>query len=96
MPTIEELLSLPVKIMKRSEYIKGKGYNVRVRTTYTRVRRVRALNEEDALNFAMVREAQYAPRYFKGQNHMDYVVESIEAVEVSEVVSEDDDVVSNE
>ena len=70
------------KLEGRAEYLSGKGYDVTLKVTYTRTRRVRALNPEQAKEFARVREAKYAPNYFHAQNHASYSVDTIEAVDV--------------
>lgn len=79
---IEELAEKSDKLEGRAEYLKGEGYDVTLRVTYTRTRRVRALSPEQAQEFAVIREAKYAPRYFHAQNHSSYVVESINPTEV--------------
>lgn len=91
MPTIDDLMNLPDRIEKRSDYIRGRGYRVKLRTVYTRTRKVRALSEEDAETYALAREAQFAPKYFHSQNHIDYEVESIEAVSVELTPVSDDE-----
>ena len=76
---IEALAAKPDKLETRAEYLKGQGYDVELTVVYRRTRRVRALNEEQAKDFAMSREANYAPKYFHAQNHGNYCVDSIEA-----------------
>jgi len=78
---IDELAGKSDKLEGRAEYLQGTGYDVTLKVSYTRVRRVRALNPEQAMEFARIREARYAPNYFHAQNHQHYTVDSIEAVE---------------
>lgn len=97
MPSVKDLKKKPQKISdhhdKKSKYFQAKGYKVTIKTTYKRVRRVRALNEKDAMTYAMAREAEFAPRYFHSQNHIEFEVENIEAVDVEENIKDDDGVV---
>ena len=66
----------------RSTYNKGQGYDVVVRGTYVKTRRVRAMNPEQALEFAVAREWTHAPKYFRSHNHRHSEIEHVEAVRV--------------
>lgn len=80
----------PVKLdnKNRAEYLKAKGYNVTLKVTYTRVRRVRALNKAQAREFAANREAKFSDRYFNSQNLREYEVNSVKATKVEEIEKE--------
>ena len=80
--SIDELANKPDTLEKRSDYLKGKGYDVTLSVPYSRTRRVRATSEEQAMEFARIREARYAPNYFHAQNQQAYCVDKIEAVDV--------------
>lgn len=83
MSKIDDLATKNDKLEGRAEYLQGKGYDVRLEVKYTRVRRVRALNEEQAKEFAVIREAKYAPNYFHAQNHSSYSVDEITPLDVA-------------
>jgi len=85
MPTddIKELAAKSDKLEGRAEYLQGSGYDVTLKVSYTKVRRVRALNPEQAKEFARIREARYAPNYFHAQNHQNYTIDSIDATETT-------------
>lgn len=89
-PEVLEIAARPDKLSDRQEYINATGYRVTVRGTYTRTRRVRALTPEQALEFAMAREAAAAPKYFGQQVYHDYMIEKIEGVDAREVDMRDD------
>lgn len=81
--TVEQWAEQPDKLEGRAEYLQGTGYDVTLEVTYRRVRRVRALNDEQAGDFAVAREAKFAPKYFHAQNHGGFTVERIEAATVA-------------
>ena len=74
---------MKTKITNRTEYAKATGYDVTLDVTYRRVRKVRAMDPEQANEFAMAREMDYASRYYYSTSHIDYQVKDIEAVAVA-------------
>lgn len=96
MPKIEELKNLPRTIARRSEYLRGRGYEVTLETKYLKVRKVRAGSPEEAMQFALAREAEFAPKYFRNQNHKTFSIESIDAISVKEVQTSDDEAVTDD
>lgn len=82
---ISDLAGTPDKLELRADYVKAEGYEVTLRVTYERTRRVRALSEEQAKTFAAAREATYAPRYFVSQNHAAHTIVDIEVVSADKV-----------
>lgn len=87
----DDIAKLPKKIEKRSDYLRGTGFVVKVQTTYTRERKVRALNAEDAQNYALAREGEFAPRYFRAQGHRHFSIDDISVVSVEPAETNDDE-----
>ena len=83
MTDISKLAEMDDKLEGRAEYLQGSGFDVELKVTYTRKRRVRALTEDQAKQFAKIREARYAPKYFHAQNHKNYAINDIEVMGVS-------------
>ena len=78
---------LPEKLdpRNRADYLKAEGYDVTIKVTYTRLRRVRALNKKQAKEFALNRETKFSERYFGSQNLRSYSVDSVRASKVEKV-----------
>lgn len=87
--SLADLQKLPQKIETRSDYVRGEGYVVTVKTTYTRTRRIRALSPEDAATYAVAREATFAPRYFETQQATEYSLVSISVPSVEKAPEDD-------
>jgi len=68
------------RITDRDEYLKAKGYNVTLEVRYKRTRRVRALDEDQAKEFARNREEVASSRYFNSQNITNYDVLDVQPV----------------
>lgn len=73
---------MPHTIDNRKDYVLGTGYDVTLRVTYTRRRRVRALNEEQAKEFAVAREWEYVPNYFSTKKYAGFDLTSVEVLSV--------------
>lgn len=69
------------KIDSRSDYLKGHGYDVIVEVTYRRKRRVHALDDEQAKEFAAARETMYVPKYFSPGKHKGFELLSVASVD---------------
>lgn len=78
---VKKPLSEDMKLEKRSEYASADGYDVLLEVTYRRVRKVRALNGEQAKQFAADRERDYASRYYSSASHIFYEVQDVVPLE---------------
>ena len=65
------------------DYYKAKSFDVVVEVKYRRTRKVRALDKEQAREFAVQRETDMAQKRYDKLNHIDYSLESARAVKVS-------------
>jgi len=72
----------------RAEYLKADGYDVTIKVSYTRVRRVRAVTKKQAREFALNRERKFSERYFGSQNLRSYTVDTVRVSSVDKVVKE--------
>jgi hypothetical protein len=76
----------------RSNYVKAEGYIVTLRGTYTRTRLVRAMSEDQAKEFAINREKDYAPKYFNtARGNAGYTFEGVEAIAATPSKDSSDD-----
>ena len=71
------------KITDRTDYANATGYDVNMLVTYRRVRKVRAMDEEQAMEFAIARETEYAARYFNATTHIGYEIVNAEAIDAT-------------
>lgn len=88
--TVQELQTGPTKVAKRSDYVKGIGYEVTLRLTIHKTRVVRATNPDQAMDFAEAREALFAPKYFGKKAAGVTFIEDIEAIDCVERDSPDE------
>ena len=65
------------------DYYKAKSFDVVVEVKYRRTRKVRALDKEQAKEFAVQRETEMAQKRYDKLNHIDYSLESARAVKAS-------------
>ena len=65
------------------DYYKAKSFDVVVEGKYRRTRKVRALDKEQAKEFAVQRETEMAQKRYDKLNHIDYSLESARAVKAS-------------
>ena len=65
------------------DYYKAKSFDVVVEVKYRRTRKVRALDKEQAREFAVQRERDFAENRYKKLNHIDYALTNARAVKVA-------------
>lgn len=70
------------KLTRQDDYAKANGYDVTLQVTYERVRKVRAMDPEQAMEFAVIRESDYASRYFNSSSHIHFQVKDVDVVDV--------------
>jgi hypothetical protein len=73
----------PTRIDSWSEYQKAVGYDVEVRVTYTRIRKVRANSEEQAIEFAVQREKESAKNSYQKKVQIGFNVEDVTSGKVA-------------
>ena len=65
------------------DYVKGRGYDVTLDVSYRRVRKVRAISPEQAVEFAVARESDYAVRYFNSNSHIHFEITDVKSAGVA-------------
>ena len=78
-------MTYPSSMIKRTskDYYKAKSFDVVVEVRYRRTRKVRALDKEQAKEFAIQREREVAENRYNKLNHIDYSINNVRGVKVS-------------